>query len=357
VNWLGDAIMSIPALVRLREAKPDAQIALLTSEKLADLWLHHPSINEVIPFASADGVGAVSTRLREKKFKTALIFPNSFRSALEPWLAGIPDRLGYPGNGRTLLLTRKIAHRAEEMRMRKRSVSEVKRLVSQNPEKHRDTYPPSAHHIFDYLRLVEALGANDSPIEPRIHITPAEIEEFRRKWQLPYSKELIIGLNPGAEYGPAKRWPIERFVETMREVHGHARARYIIFGGKNDFPLAKQLESIRSTSYEILNVAGKTSLRELCVGLSLCDLLLTNDTGPMHVAAAVGTRVVVPFGSTSPELTGPGFPGQSEHQLILGAAPCAPCFLRECPIDFRCMKSIAVEQVVNAIRRVINRPA
>ena len=110
----------------------------------------------------------------------------------------------------------------------------------------------------------------------------------------------------------------------------------------------------------MLNLIGKTSLRELCILLSICDVVLTNDTGPMHLAAAVGTSVVVPFGSTSPELTGPGLPGEEKHRLILGQAPCAPCFRRECPIDFRCMLSITPEKVaadlLPLIRSIVNSP-
>ena len=102
----------------------------------------------------------------------------------------------------------------------------------------------------------------------------------------------------------------------------------------------------------ILNLAGKTTLRELCALLKSCRVLLTNDSGPMHVAAAVGTRVIVPFGSTSAALTGPGLPGDPRHALVSANAPCSPCFLRECPIDFRCMNGISVETVA---ARVIER--
>jgi heptosyltransferase-2 len=348
--------MSTPALAQLRHAKPAAHIALLTHEKLADLWRHHPAIDEIIPFSARDGIGAVARQLRQRKFQTALIFPNSFRSAFEPWLAGIPDRVAYTGNGRAVLLTQKVPRHPDEARMHKRTVSEVKALVEKTPDKPRDTYPLTAHHIHHYLHLTGAIGANTTPVAPQIHVTPAEIEQFRRGWELPYSKDLVIGLNPGAEYGPAKRWPIDRFIETVRQLRKSVSATFLIFGGKNDRFIAHQLESaLRVTQMKILNLAGQTSLRELCAGLSLCDLLLTNDTGPMHLAAALGTRVVVPFGSTSPELTGPGLPGISPHQLLLGQAPCAPCFLRECPIDFRCMKSIAVEEVLRETRNLLEK--
>jgi heptosyltransferase-2 len=162
----------------------------------------------------------------------------------------------------------------------------------------------------------------------------------------------VIGLNPGAEYGPAKRWPTERFIETARLVEATSAATWLIFGGPADRAAAVQIEGgIKAAhpSARIINAAGRTSLRELRAGLALCDAVLTNDTGPMHLAAAVGTRVVVPFGSTSPELTGPGLPGSVGHALVLGQAACAPCFLRECPIDFRCMKSISVSEIASLL--------
>ena len=160
----------------------------------------------------------------------------------------------------------------------------------------------------------------------------------------------VFGLNPGAEYGPAKRWPIERFIAAAKEIQQRTNCVWLIFGGKNDVAIANQIESeTQNSKFKIQNLAGKTTLRELMSLLKLCRVLLTNDSGPMHVAAALGTPVVVPFGSTSPELTGPGLPGDARHRLLKSDAPCSPCFLRECPIDFRCMNGITVERVVEAV--------
>ncbi len=330
----------MPALMRLREALPEAHIALLTADKLADLWTNHAAIDEVIPFNRLEGVGQVSRKLREGKFDAALVLPNSFRSAFESWMAGIPIRVGY---GRPFLLTHKVAPRAGHIEMHKRSAAEVKKLVTQSPQKHRDAYPLSGHHLHQYLRLVSFFGANETPQAPAIKIAPAEVSAFAKKFEIDLTRKMI-GLNPGAEYGPAKRWPEERFVQLGQRVD----QRCLIFGGPGDVPMADRISAAIPSS---LNLAGKTSLRELAVGLSLCDAVLTNDTGPMHLASAVGTKLVVPFGSTSPELTGPGLPGDSRHHLILGDAPCAPCFLRECPIDFRCMHSITTEKVLAALRQ------
>ena len=160
----------------------------------------------------------------------------------------------------------------------------------------------------------------------------------------------VFGLNPGAEYGPAKRWPVERFIAAAQEIQNRTNCIWLIFGGKGDMTLAERINSeLRTPNSELRSLAGQTSLRELMSLLKLCRVLLTNDSGPMHVAAALGTPVVVPFGSTSPELTGPGLPGDPRHRLLKSDAPCSPCFLRECPIDLRCLNGISVERVVEAM--------
>jgi heptosyltransferase-2 len=166
----------------------------------------------------------------------------------------------------------------------------------------------------------------------------------------------MFGLNPGAEYGPAKRWPVERFIAAAREIQKQTNCVWLIFGSKDDKAIAEQIQSaIGNRQSAIFNFAGRTSLRELIALLKLCRVLLTNDSGPMHVAAALGTPVVAPFGSTSPELTGPGLPGDLRHRLLKSDAPCSPCFLRECPIDLRCMNGISAERVVEAVVELLKR--
>ena len=347
VNWLGDAVMSTPALMRLREARPDAHIGMVTPAKLAELWHSHPAVNEVIPFTKADGSGNLSKRLRAGGYQKVLILPNSFRSAFECWMAAIPVRVGFGGGGRAVFLTQVVPRRRAEIHLRKRTSIEIRKLVAETPEKPRDRFPQSGHQIHDYLHLVAAMGASPSPLPPRISVTDSEIAQFRGHHGISDAITLI-GLNPGAEYGPAKRWPVEYFVQCAARVHKTAPCAWLITGGPADAPLANEIAAgiqAADSSARIHNLAGRTTLRELCVALALCDVVLTNDTGPMHLAAAVGTTVVVPFGSTSPELTGPGIPGDSRHRLIAGRAPCAPCFLRECPIDLRCLRSITPDAI------------
>jgi heptosyltransferase-2 len=363
-NWLGDAVMITSALLRLREKFADAHVALLCPEKLRDLWVGHPTVNETIPFTPGESVFSIGKKLRAGKFEVALVLPNSSRSAIETWLAGIPQRIGYARPGRNFFLTQTVAPRPEAVKMRKRSVSEIKRRTGVSPvskvisEKTETGRMPvlqtTAHQIHEYLHLVAALGANPELLPPQLFVTPDEIEAARKKFGLENISQPVLGLNPGAEYGPAKRWPVERFAAAVREIQKRTNCVWLIFGGRGDVEIVNQIASqLPSARSHFLNLAGKTSLRELMALLKLSRVLLTNDSGPMHVAAALGTPVVVPFGSTSPELTGPGLPGDPGHRLLKSDAPCAPCFRRECPIDFRCLNGITVERVVEAILGII----
>jgi len=355
VNWLGDAVMTTPALLRLREKFPGAHIALLAPEKLRELWLHHPAVDEIISFAADETVLAVAKKLRAGNFDLALVLPNSPRSAIEALLAGIPQRVGYGRPWRNFFLTQAIAPRAGAVKMRKRTAAEIRQLVATDMNRRNDDHAftsaaTASHQIHEYLHLVAALGANAEPHAPQLAVTPEEIDAARNKFGLNKIAAPIFGLNPGAEYGPAKRWPVEKFIAAAKEIQQRTNCVWILFGGKSDAVIASQIESaIGNPPAAVFNLAGKTSLSELMALLKLCRVILTNDTGPMHVAAALGTPVVVPFGSTSPELTGPGLPGDPRNHLIKLDAPCAPCFLRECPIDFRCMNGISVDSVVKAV--------
>lgn len=340
--------MTTPALLRLREALPHARITLLTPAKLDSLWVGHPAVDETIALLPTESVFSVARRLRHRQFDTAIVFPNSFRSALEVWLARIPRRFGVATRGRGLLLTHKISMQGMPV-MRKRTRSEIHSIISETQIQPKP-YPASAHQLHHYLRIVGELGANPSPLTPQISVSEAERASVSSKYRFPTDGRPLFGLNVGAEYGPAKRWPVARFIDAAIEIRRQTHCRWILLGGSNDVSIIDSVtEKLGDDS---IHLAGKTSLRELCVVLSLCRVVLTNDTGPMHLAAAVGARVVTPFGSTSPELTAPGLPGDSRHQLLRSGAPCSPCFLRDCPIDFRCMNGISVDRVVQAVVQV-----
>ena len=359
VNWLGDAVMTTPALMRLREAKPAAHITLLTHAKLADLWRHHPAIDSVVTFESGESVFGIARRLREGNFSTAAVLPNSPRSALEVFLARIPQRVGLARPWRSLLLTDSVPALAGLRKMRKRSKQEILKLTAQGKEMpsrgHAGDYSTADHQMRHYLHLVSVLGANPELVPPRLEVAPDEVQAIKARFGFSAGPGVrLFGLNAGAEYGPAKRWPRERFVATAIELQRRTNCHWWILGGKADESLANVLASEITAAKagapdSVKCLAGQTSLRELCAALKACDVLLTNDTGPMHVAAALGTPVVVPFGSTSPELTGPGLPGDPRHRFIKANVPCSPCFLRECPIDFRCMHGISVDAIVTAV--------
>ena len=358
VNWLGDAVMTTPALQRLREAKPGAHITLLTHAKLAGLWERHPAIDSVLTFSDDDGAFPVAKKLRAEKFTTAVVLPNSPRSALEVFLAGIPARIGLARPWRNFFLTQAVPPRREEVRMHKRTAAEVQSLLAGSGVPAHPAIPSSAHQLHHYLHLVAAMGANPAPIAPRLEVSAAEVAAIRNRFGAAEDGSPLLGINAGAEYGPAKRWPRERFVATAIEIQRRTNCRWWIFGGRADVELAtgvvdEIVAAKAGAAGSVRSIAGQTSLRELCAALKACRLVITNDTGPMHVAAAVGTPVIVPFGSTSPELTGPGLPGETTHQFIKANVPCSPCFLRECPIDFRCMKGIGVDTIVSAAMRVL----
>lgn len=355
-NWLGDAVMTTPALLRLREAFPEAHLALLTPEKLGPLWLNHPAVNETITFSPADGLLAVARKLRGGKFDTALVLPNSPRSALEVFLGGITRRIGYARPWRNFFLTQTVAPRADAVKMRKRSVPEIKQLIAGQPGGGipQAGGPGPAHQMHEYLHLAAALGASAEALPPELIVTPEEVEAAGKKFGLDKVLGPVLGLNPGAEYGPAKRWPMERFIVVAKEIQLKTNCAWILFGGKNDAELTGRIESALGGGAMVLNLAGKTSLRELMALVKRCRVFLTNDTGPMHVAAALGTPVVAIFGSTSPELTGPVAAGESKLKIVQADAACSPCFLRECPIDFRCMEGIGIERVTEAVMQAAN---
>lgn len=336
-NWIGDAVMTMPAVQRLRELHPRAYIALACPEKLHDLWRHNPFLTEVIPFRR----GADIPTLRQAEFDLAVIFPNSFRSAWECYRAKIPRRVGFEGHWRRRLLTDIVAEPRSEVPIHERvAVADrtfaVKHFASMRHQAHR------------YLDLVAYLGGNRDLVQPKIYLRFDELPPLSKFFR--DDGRPLIAINPGAEYGPAKRWMPTRFAEVAIRVSQQFNCRWLIVGGPGDRDLARgiadALAAANMDADAIINVAGQTTLAELCVLLKRCRLCLTNDTGPMHIAYALGTPIIAIFGSTAPELTGPL---GDRSCVIRQPVECSPCFLRECPIDFRCMTRITVDQVVDAV--------
>jgi heptosyltransferase-2 len=322
-NWIGDAVMTMPAVQRLRELMPHAHISLLCPAKLHDLWRHNPFLNEVIH------------ELGDRQFDVAVIFPNSFRSAWE--CRKIPVRVGFAGHWRRKLLTHIVDEPQSERAIYKSVTVAGKTFKTKS-------FPVIRHQVHRYLDLISYLGGNRDLVRPKIFFAIEDLPPLTTF--LTDDGRPCFGINAGAEYGPAKRWPAERFADVVRRVSEQMDCRWLILGGPGDAGIAGEIERALGAEHRVVNVAGKTTLMELCLLLRFCRVLLTNDTGPMHLAAAVDTPVVAIFGSTSSELTGP----LGRHvRVVHEDVECSPCFLRECPIDFRCMNRITVEQVAEAV--------
>jgi lipopolysaccharide heptosyltransferase II len=250
----------------------------------------------------------------------AILFPNSLRVALETWLSGIPRRVGYRGHWRSW-------------------------LVNQIVREPRKSGPPE-HHSLRFLRIARECGAETANLEHRTLKAP--VPDLNQRSHIKH--QTLIGLCPGAEYGPAKQWLPERFAETAAKVSAQSSAQWILFGTKNDCAIGEQIAA--AIGDHCVNRIGQTTLDQLIDELRQCRLLLTNDTGTMHLAALLGVPVVAVFGSTESRLTGPL---GNRHIILRHHVECSPCFLRECPIDFRCMKAVGADEVAEAVLSMLGK--
>jgi len=331
-NWVGDTMISFPAVHSLRGLFPQAHIAVLAKSHLAELWKANPDINEVVSFDRPKGARRIFDELRMARFikqqgiDLAVIFPRSFSSAWMVFLGGIPHRIGYKGEARDWLLTERVDQTTEIL---------------------------STHRMYYYLHLIERLGRCPSRSVPSLSLN-GKIDKWAHALlaRNDLQGKLLIGFNPGATYGEAKCWPLERFVELGKRVKKIHDASILIFGSSR--PTEKELNATiaQGIGGGCLNLSGQTSLLELASLLRQCTLLVTNDTGTMHVAAAVGTRVVAIFGPTDPRTTSPL---GEEHMIIRREVSCSPCLKRVCPEDHRCMDLIEVEEVYNTVGAQLNR--
>jgi heptosyltransferase II len=299
--------MSVPAVRAIKNGRPDTHVTIAAPEKIAAMWKLIAEVDAIIPLPDASLVSVVRLLRQQMPFDVANLFPNSLRVALETWLSGIPRRVGYRGHWRSW-------------------------FVNQIVRKPRKPGPPE-HHSLRFLRIARECGAEASNIEfPDLNQT-SNIKH-----------QTLIGLCPGAEYGPAKRWLPERFAEAAAKITAQSSAQWILLGTKNDAAIGKQIAA--AIADHCVNRIGQTTLDQLIDELRQCRLLLTNDTGTMHLAALLGVPVVAVFGSTEPRLTGPL---GNRHIVLRHHVECSPCFLRECPIDFRCMKTVTADEVAGAV--------
>ena len=306
-NWLGDAVMSVPAVRAIKRGRPDVHVTIAAPDKIASMWKLIPEVDAIIPLPNRSLLSVVRRLRQQMPFDVAILFPNSLRVALESWVSGIPRRVGYRGHWRSS-------------------------LVNQIVREPRKPGPPE-HHSLRFLRIARECGAETSN---------TEVSKPHQRSNITH--QTLIGLCPGAEYGPAKRWLPERFAEAAAKITAQSSAQWILFGTKNDAAIGEQIAA--AIGDDCVNRIGQTTLEQLIDELRQCRLLLTNDTGTMHLAALVGVPVVAVFGSTEPLLTGPLGNG---HTILRHHVECSPCFLRECPIDFRCMKAVSADEVAAAV--------
>lgn len=303
-NWLGDAIMCLPALHALRSANPSAHIAILGLPWIADLYSSESFCDEVIVYPKESWSARLAlARTLRGRFDKALLLQNSFEAAAFTFLARIPERAGFNRDGRRLLLT------------------------------HPVDVPVIGHERFYYLELLRLAGWIDGYNAD----SPIRLNGIERH------PEPVIGISPGAAFGSAKRWYPERFAEAAADVALARGSRVALFGSPAEADIVAIVEAgLKARGVQVENYASRTTLREFIQLVANCELMLTNDSGAMHVAYAVGTPSVTIFGSTDHIGTGPVGP---LARIVREPVHCSPCKLRECPIDHRCMTRISPERV------------
>lgn len=311
VNWLGDTVMSLPAIRGIRKLHPDSSISILVKEKLADLFKWENSVNEVIIYKEGF-TGKIKTirELKKKKFKRAYLLQNAIDAALISFLAGIPERVGWNRDMRGLLLTHPVPYHGEDRKI---------------------------HHIDYFFEIPKRFNPSLTPDYPWIN--PPLEERLKAREELKYLKRPILAVAPGAKYGPTKKWETEKFIEIV--LRFTEIGSVVIFGNDQ--------EGLNIDNPYIYDFTGKTSLSELICLLSECDLLLCNDSGIMHLGYALGVPLVAIFGSTSPQLTGPP---RLAGKIMKANLECSPCFKSKCD-EIKCMKSIDVDEVWNAILELL----
>jgi heptosyltransferase-2 len=329
-NWVGDAILSIPALSALRARWPDAEISVLARPWVADLYRDQGLVDRLIHFDHRGrhrgplGVERLARELRAERFDSAVLFQNAFEAAWIAWRAGIPERIGYARDARGPLLTKSIPVP----------------LPGEIP----------AHESNYYLELLRRAGWIDAlpEIRPvRLRLAPEALERaenFLRDSGCP-PDSLRVAFGAGAAYGTAKCWPANRYAELARLLVSEYGARVLLFGAASEAAVAAEVEL--GAGDGIINLIGRSAIGDLPALLARCRLFIGNDSGAMHVAAAVGLPVVAVFGPTDPDGTRPLTPQLS---ILQRKVACSPCFLRHCPIDHRCMKSVDLQMVLDAAR-------
>jgi heptosyltransferase-2 len=323
-NWIGDVIMTLPAVAALRETLPHARISVLAKPWVAGIYEICSDVDDVIVYWSSDvhagvrGKCRLAGELRKERFDAAILLQNAIEAAIITWLARIPIRCGYNADGRGLLLTHSVK-RTKEIR--------------------------KVHQINYYLEMMKSLGARWSG--EHINITMGDdyhlaAENILNRQHIK-SDEIKIGIAPGAAYGPAKMWFADRFAAVADKLVNDFSAHVFLFGSRGDQDVAQYVQSHATNT--LINLAGQTTLKEVIALIAQCDLFISNDSGLMHLAGALDIPVVAIFGSTNPVTTSPV---GTRSVIVHKEVDCTPCLKKVCPTDFKCMDRITIEDVYNA---------
>jgi heptosyltransferase-2 len=333
-NWVGDAVMSVPALQALREHNPLARISILARPWVAGLYGREAFCDEVIPYEAARGWRGLNDKrrigveLRARKFDCALLLQNAFEAAAMARWAGIPIRIGYDRDARGWLLTHPIPLPG---------AGEIPR-----------------HQRFYYLELLKRaklIPGYEKNAAIRLSGRTDAADRGRARLRNAGIHGVVVGVSPGAAYGSAKRWLPERFAEAASAIARERGAQAAVFGSKEETSICETVcQEIGRAGVACHNFAGMTRLDEFVEMAAACELFLTNDSGAMHVASALGVPTVVVFGATDDEATGPT---GDLSRIVRHAVDCSPCLLRECPIDHRCMTGVTASQVVEAAHGLV----
>jgi heptosyltransferase-2 len=332
-NWIGDFVMATPILSDVRRAFPKASITVMCRVGVCKLLEMDPDINEIFCFSKTSGFDRRDShrdlieKIRQGKYDLGILLTNSFSSSWWFYRGHVSYRIGYKGNCRSFLLTHPVPLPAQ--------------LKKQ-------------HLVKTYKMLLSVLGIPVSKTAPRLYLADQEVKAAQDllKKQGMQEGDILIGINPTAAYGSAKCWLPERFAKVAHKLLQNEKIYLVFFGDQESVSLIKSI--CRTLPERTINLAGLTSLRELASLISLCRVFLSNDSGPMHIADALGVPVVALFGSTNEIVTGPFSQGRVIHKHVI----CSPCYKRTCPIDFRCMKAIEVEEVYQQVLQALfNQPA
>jgi heptosyltransferase-2 len=326
-NWIGDAIMTTPAVRTIRENFPAAEITILAYPWVADIFAASPHVDRVMLYEKKGrhkglaGMWRLGRELAAQHFDLAILLQNAFSAALLALFAGIPVRAGYRRDGRGLLLTHGV------------TIRESTRAL---------------HQVYYYQEMLSDLGLVCSPHELFLAL-PDSANAWAREFLAAKAGQPVVGLNPGAAYGPAKRWPAERYAGLAKRLAAERGATLLVFGTPADTEAAAEIGA--AAPGRVIDLTGKTTLAEAMALIGRCDAFVTNDSGLMHVAAAQKTPLVAIFGSTDAVATGPFAP---RVEVVNKHLPCSPCLKTHCPSnDFACMLEIGVDEVYAATCRLL----